>query len=422
MAWDMVDRTKGLSEAQRKTARSRILSRAKELGVDTKDWHKIDAMSFGFTSLSAMALECPHVEDHPNRVPFSGILTRVDQASDMSPHGAFGRRVFISKSVAEQALPSLLGMAVDYREDQSGHDRRKKIGVIMSANLEGDAVHISGFLYGNDFKEEVAKIQDDKDSLGFSFEAEQVLVGDLTQDPLRIESLCFTGAAILEKKKAAYMSTSLAAAAEESKMEKEQFDTIMASIKGITDRLGTVEEKVGKTIEASSVADKVKEHADALKTCAAGMEAAGVGAHPTRGHVHVLRHMADNLMAEAHQGRISAEYHAPGMYASASLNAAAEAANAEIKKEVKELREGIASITTILKDVQAKAATPAPDRKTLPARISSLLAKGSVTLGDGEKLTVTKLDAALKGTSLSPQDRMELKIGLERAGILEKAA
>jgi hypothetical protein len=41
-AWDMVDRTKGLSSSERTTARRRILAAAKEHGLDTSDWAKSD--------------------------------------------------------------------------------------------------------------------------------------------------------------------------------------------------------------------------------------------------------------------------------------------------------------------------------------------------------------------------------------------
>lgn len=200
-------------------------------------------------------------------------------------------------------------------------------------------------------------------------------------------------------------------------MEKEQYDALMASIEGLGTRLGTVEKKIETGISAASVADKVSTHADALKNCAAGMEAAGVGAHPTRGHVHVLRHMADNLMAEAHQGKIAAEYHAPSMYASGEAPKVDEA----LKTEIAGLKDGLASITTSLKDLQAAAQKQgAPVRVTLPPRITSLMAKGAVSMPTGsEKLTIAALDTVLKGTSLNPQERMELKIGLGRAGILE---
>lgn len=417
MAWDQVDRTKGLSDDERRAARSRVISRAKELNLDTNSWNKIKAMSFEVDSLSAMALDIPDCEGHPNRYPFSGIMTKVDQPSDLAPHGSFGKKIYLPSAVAEAALPSLAGMAIDYKSDLSGHDKKSKIGVITAASIDGSDVRISGFFYSNDFPDEVETIVNQQDKLGFSFEAERVLVSDVGQDPIKIQSLVFTGAAVMEKKKAAYQSTSLAAAAEEKAMEKEQYDALMASIEGLGTRLGTVEKKIETGISAASVADKVSTHADALKNCAAGMEAAGVGAHPTRGHVHVLRHMADNLMAEAHQGKIAAEYHAPSMYASGEAPKVDEA----LKTEIAGLKDGLASITTSLKDLQAAAQKQgAPVRVTLPPRITSLMAKGAVSMPTGsEKLTIAALDTVLKGTSLNPQERMELKIGLGRAGILE---
>ncbi len=40
-AWDMVDRTEGLTEAERAEARRRILARAHALGLDTRGWVKV---------------------------------------------------------------------------------------------------------------------------------------------------------------------------------------------------------------------------------------------------------------------------------------------------------------------------------------------------------------------------------------------
>ena len=43
--------------------------------------------------LDAMAVTMPLVRDHPNRVPFEGVLTYVDVPSDRAPSGSRGRRV-----------------------------------------------------------------------------------------------------------------------------------------------------------------------------------------------------------------------------------------------------------------------------------------------------------------------------------------
>ena len=86
--------------------------------------------------LEAMAVKFPHVEGHPNRVAFEGVLTVVNAASDKAPAGARGHRVMLTREAAEKALPSLLGMAVDYRPGWDGHDARRKIGLLTEADAD----------------------------------------------------------------------------------------------------------------------------------------------------------------------------------------------------------------------------------------------------------------------------------------------
>ena len=424
MAWGVVDTVANVTEIERMEARAKILARAKELNIDTTRWLNIATMSLELSSLSAMSLTVPTTEDHPNKMEFSGVLTKVDQASDLAPHGSYGKKVLIPKAVAEKALPTLLGMGIDLTTDMKGHDRKKKIGVITAANVDGTDVRISGFFYANDFPKEVTMIQANKELLGFSFEAERILVADLESDPLRIESLIFTGAAVLKKNSAAYHETSIAAQAEENEMTKEELQAILAAaLDPLNKRLDKMEQT---RVEAASVADKVADHAKNLKATAAAMAAAGIGCHATRGHAAILNHMADEMMAEAHRGSIPSMYHGMSMYGSADAGP-----DAETKKQLKELKEGLdaataenKSLKTKVTDLEAKAsAGNGPERKTLPARITSLMAKGNITIGDdGQKLTVQALDAALKSTSLTTQDRLELKVGLERAGLLVKSA
>ncbi len=47
--------------------------------------------------LDAMAVTMPLVRDHPNRVPFEGVLTYVDVPSDRAPSGSRGRRVILTR-------------------------------------------------------------------------------------------------------------------------------------------------------------------------------------------------------------------------------------------------------------------------------------------------------------------------------------
>jgi hypothetical protein len=103
--------------------------------------------------LEAMAVKFPHVDGHPNRVPFEGVLTVVNVASDKAPAGARGHRVMLTREAAQAALPSLLGMGVDYRPGWDGHDARRKIGVFTEADLIGQRLVVRGYLYARDFPE-----------------------------------------------------------------------------------------------------------------------------------------------------------------------------------------------------------------------------------------------------------------------------
>src|SRR5215469_6239409 len=112
-----------------------------------------------YMRLEAMAVKIPHVEGHPNRVPFEGVLTVVNAASDKAPAGARGHRVVLTREAAERALPSLLGMAVDYRPGWDGHDARRKIGLLTEANLVGRQLMVRGYLYARDFPDAARAIE-----------------------------------------------------------------------------------------------------------------------------------------------------------------------------------------------------------------------------------------------------------------------
>src|SRR5579863_2349247 len=109
-------------------------------------------------ALESMAVAMPEVKGHPNRAGFRGVLTVVDAPSQRAPSGSGGRRVVLPKKVAEAALPSLLGMALDYAPTFDRHDVRRKVGVITSAEIVGRNLEVGGYLYARDFPEIVDEI------------------------------------------------------------------------------------------------------------------------------------------------------------------------------------------------------------------------------------------------------------------------
>src|ERR1700761_8807368 len=162
--------------------------------------------------LEAMAMKFPHVDGHPNRVLFEGVLTMVNTASDKAPAGARGHRVILTREAAEKALPSLLGMAVDYRAGWDGHDARRKVGIVTEAHLEGQRLMVSGFLFARDFPELERRMCGVKanagDEMGMSYELADAHVADMRAQVWTLTRATFTGAAILLREKAAYRNTS----------------------------------------------------------------------------------------------------------------------------------------------------------------------------------------------------------------------
>jgi len=194
-------------------------------------------------SMESMAIEMPAVLGHPNRVGFKGVLTIVDVASDKPPAGARGHRVLLTRRAAEAAIPSLLGMGLDYTPALDRHDVRRKIGVITRAEIVGRGIEVSGFLYARDFPEiveeiekagprsagrtslsgsarSVTKASDQNDpsragmpvahGLGMSYEIADAQIQDIHASVWVLNKVTFTGAAILLREKAAYRATWIA--------------------------------------------------------------------------------------------------------------------------------------------------------------------------------------------------------------------
>ena len=170
-------------------------------------------------TLEAMGFQLPDLQeagDHPNRLPFWGVLTRLDEPSDRPPKGSQGHRVLLPTSVARKALPTLIGMAVDCSLGLTDHAAQRKIGLITEADLDGKNLTVKGILYQQDFPDAVAAIRarSRTGELGMSFEVTRARVDDPQADIWVIRDLIFTGAAILARASAAYGNTALAASTE----------------------------------------------------------------------------------------------------------------------------------------------------------------------------------------------------------------
>lgn len=406
-----------LDDDERKTARDRIIARAKQFGVDATALEKGSRLSTSF-QLSAMALNIQN-NDHPNKMPFSGILTRIGEPSDAPPDGSGGKLITISKEAAERSLHTLLGMAVNYKSGLDGHAPQFKIGIITDATISGNEIPIKGYIYAADFPKEAAEIKANKDLLGFSYEARELYTNDPDANPCVITDCVFTGAAILLKAKAAYRTTSIAASAAEDDFmtpeTKAALDKLAADQAALTASMTAIAASVAKLAEpitaAAALVAKVEPHAAKLDADAAAMEVAGLGDAASG-----LRKLASDMRAEAAAGR------APrALAASKETGPAPVDVASEVAKAIAPVTAALAAMSTQLADVKAAAATAAkqPERKTLAPAITALLAKNGLEApgADGEKIPLAKIDVAFKDM---PSDRrLEAKASLRQAGLIE---
>jgi len=170
----------------------------------------------------------PVITAHPNRLPFRGVLTLVDAPSERAPAGARGHRVLLTRAAAEHALPSLLGMGLDYTPSLDGHDARRKVGIITEAEIvpspeyrvpsedrnsqlvtRNSVLAVSGYLFAKDFPDVVRELRAAGNSLGMSYEVADAKVADVSAQIWTLDEVTFTGAAVLKKTKAAYARTSI---------------------------------------------------------------------------------------------------------------------------------------------------------------------------------------------------------------------
>lgn len=310
-------------------------------------------------NLEALAVEMPLVGVHPNRMPFSGVLTQVDLASQRSPAGARGHRVVLTRAAAEAALPSLVGMALDYTPTLDGHDARLKVGLITGAEIFGNELRIEGYLFARDFPELITQMKHPTARLGLSYELADARVEDVRADIWRLTEVTFTGAAILKRNKAAYENTSITIVktGDVQKMDRQKTEQLIA------------------------VSQRMADVAEALSASVANLQA---------NHEELSAKIERIVAAVEDEGDLRQRL------------AEAEKVNAELTEKLS------------ASEVEAPSPAAAVSRKTLPPLVGALLAKSSIEVSDG--MDTAALDASL--VPLSIEQRIAVKSQLAKAGLI----
>lgn len=214
--------------------------------------------------------------EHPNMMPFKGVLTYFNRMSKEPPHGSNGLRVYIPTDVGMTALTSLKGMAVNYvQNNPTGHNPKSKVGVITDSYLgetQDDGavpVIVEGYVYALDFEEEAISIKASQSILGFSYETAQTQIvrSEIDGVPCAVVTSLgyFTGASILYRDSASYGDTSLAASKETKEDNTVDFEKMLAELKNaFSEEVGKLRNEFSHKVEPE-VKEEVSKTEDEVK-------------------------------------------------------------------------------------------------------------------------------------------------------------
>jgi hypothetical protein len=66
---------------------------------------------------------------HPNKMPFRGLLVRLDEPSDEPPFGSKGHRILAPVDVARKRLSSIKGMGLNYSKEHQDQGDEEAGGI-----------------------------------------------------------------------------------------------------------------------------------------------------------------------------------------------------------------------------------------------------------------------------------------------------
>jgi hypothetical protein len=167
--------------------------------------------------LQVSNIEVTQIPAHPNKMMWTGVVTRLGVPSDAAPCGTNGKLLIISQEAAVSAIDTIVNMPLncEFGGDfwgsspeyaMTGHDQQFVIGAISSGTVEVDALVCSGIIWKQNFPDVAFMINNAVDALGFSIELD-VLRSTEDDTTLTATEIVFTGASTLWKKCAAFEST-----------------------------------------------------------------------------------------------------------------------------------------------------------------------------------------------------------------------
>lgn len=164
-------------------------------------------------SCMAMQPEDVDINAAANKFPITGVLFRIDEASESQPSVGPSLPLYITQAVAETALNQVNGLPLDAHNSFSQHANENITGVLQSASIVGKDFRVTGHLFPFNKPEVVQAIAQKQHLLGMSMNAKAAghkatIDG---KEVFQVDRLELLGANILYADKATYQKTKVEA-------------------------------------------------------------------------------------------------------------------------------------------------------------------------------------------------------------------
>ena len=155
-------------------------------------------------------------ERRANKIPFTGVLFRMDEPSESAPSKGSEYPLYIPRNIAEpliQAIASSGGLPIDVDDTLSKHSNPNIAGVMTNAEIQGSNFVVHGHLFPWSQKEKVGLILANQKHLGMSMNAlaNGAIVDRGGRKVFEIRDLELLGANVLFKDRATYQKTNFEA-------------------------------------------------------------------------------------------------------------------------------------------------------------------------------------------------------------------
>lgn len=197
-----------------------------EIPITEKEYDLNLSFDFPAEAQEIAASKADEVQGATNKLPFEGVLFRIDEPSESAPSKGSLLPLYIPMQLARQVVEQINesgGLPLDMHETLAQHANEQIAGIMNHGEIQGNDLVVRGHLFPWSQRERVALISANRERLGMSMNArarghEMVVEG---KKVWWIDDIELLGANILFSDAATYQKTRVIAAAEQRSLDVE---------------------------------------------------------------------------------------------------------------------------------------------------------------------------------------------------------